>query len=108
MAQLAAGRKSRGRPGDAGLDSARLREVQPKRGLLRPLSSAGDAMNSASAQAKEPGQTTVSPDQTAPAVSPASAIASRLRVRTLLALPVATLIARVVHWVVSKNEPRPD
>ena len=50
----------------------------------------------------------LSPEQAARAVSPASAIASRLRVRTLLALPVATLIARVVHWLVSKNEPAPD
>ncbi len=65
-------------------------------------------MNSASVQVKEPVQSPVSPEQTARAVSPASAIASRLRVRTLLALPVATLIAQVVHWLVSKNEPAPD
>ena len=62
-------------------------------------------MNTALVQVKE---LPVSAENIARVVSPSSAIASRLRVRTLLAVPVATVVALAVHLFVSKSEPVAD
>jgi NitT/TauT family transport system permease protein len=47
-------------------------------------------------------------EKAAKASVPVRSPASALRWRTLLALPIATLIALAVHFAVSKNEPAPD
>jgi NitT/TauT family transport system permease protein len=65
-------------------------------------------MNTSLVQIKEPVEMPVSAEKTVRVVSSSSAMVSKLRARTLLAVPVATLIALGVHWLVSKAEPAPD
>jgi NitT/TauT family transport system permease protein len=65
-------------------------------------------MNTALVQVKEPVQMPVLIEKTARVVTASSVVASKLRVRTLVALPMATLIALAVHLFVSKTEPVAD
>jgi NitT/TauT family transport system permease protein len=53
-------------------------------------------------------QMPVSVEKAARVVSPAPGVVSKLRVRTLLAVPGATLVALAVHFFVSKSEPTAD
>ncbi len=53
-------------------------------------------------------QTPESAGTTEEAASAGSVLASRPRVRTLLAAPLVALVGLVVHWVVSRNEPAAD
>src|SRR5438093_9411609 len=64
-------------------------------------------MNSASVQFNESVQRPVPAETATQARAPAAAI-PKLRVRTLLAVPVATFIALAVHLFVSKDEPAVD
>lgn len=65
-------------------------------------------MNTAQVQVKAPMQMPVSVEKAAPVVKPAPGIVSKLRVRTLIAVPAATLLALAVHFFVSKSEPAAD
>ena len=65
-------------------------------------------MNTATVQVKEAVPVRAPSDQTARAARPSLSAVARLRGRTLLAVPVATLLALAVHWFVSKNEPPVD
>src|SRR4051794_15762457 len=47
-------------------------------------------------------------EKAAPVFKPASDTLAKARVRTLLALPAATLLALAVHWFASKSEPLAD
>ena len=57
---------------------------------------------------KAPGQMAVSAEQTGDVVSGALVLVFRPRLRTLLATPLAALIALAVHLLVSKSEPAAD
>jgi NitT/TauT family transport system permease protein len=65
-------------------------------------------MNTGLVQVKESIQRPMPAERAARAISPFPVIGSKLRVRTLVALPVATLIAVAVHLLVSKGEPAVD
>jgi len=65
-------------------------------------------VNNPLAQIKAAVQTPVSAEKTGDAVSGSSVLASRPRVRTLLAAPLAALIAVAVHLFVSRSEPAAD
>src|SRR5688572_15805931 len=106
MAQLAAGGKSRWRTGDARMDSLSTCKPRPEGGFLRALSFSPQLMNTALVQVKEPVH--ASADTVPHTLSPSVAIASKLRLRTLLAVPLATLAALAVHLLVCKNEAAAD
>ena len=65
-------------------------------------------MNTALVQVKETAQASAPVEKSARMVYSSPAIAAKLRVGTLLALPAATLLALAVHLLVSKNEPVAD
>jgi NitT/TauT family transport system permease protein len=65
-------------------------------------------MNTALVQVKEPVQMRAPAEKKAHAINPASGASSKPRARTLLAVPVATLIAMAIHVMVSKSEPVTD
>jgi NitT/TauT family transport system permease protein len=62
-------------------------------------------MNTAVVEVKEPAHIPAPADSTAPVESSASTSPSAPRLRTLLAIPIAAVIAIVIHALVSKNEP---
>ncbi len=65
-------------------------------------------MNTASVQVKEPAEMPVLAEKTTRRANSSSAKTAAPRVTTLLAVPVATLLALAVHVFVSKNEPVVD
>src|SRR5256885_6022610 len=65
-------------------------------------------MNTALVGIKDPVQAPAATGKRTRAVSRAPAPSERPRLRTLLAMPIATLIAMAVHLLVSKNEPAID
>src|SRR6185503_14111821 len=85
-----------------------VRFLQSVRIVLRALHSSQHLMNTGVMRAKQP----VSMPMTAESASAEIAVSrfgsSVLCLRKLLSLPLATLMALVVHFVVSKNEPPVD
>ena len=65
-------------------------------------------MNIASVPIKEPLQVPVPSEEAARAASTAPIVVSKLSLRTLLAIPVASLVGIGVHFAVLKNDPEPD
>ena len=65
-------------------------------------------MNTAWVQSKEPGPTPVATAEATRMASRAPARTRRLHTRTMASVPLATLLALAVHWLVSKNEPVAD
>src|SRR5688572_24343721 len=65
-------------------------------------------MNTLMVQSKESVHIPVSAERPALAGSRPLAVGPKLRARVWLAVPVATLIALAVHWLVSRNEPPVD
>src|SRR2546421_53077 len=108
MASIAPGRTGRRRPGFPRLDHPPICHDESLRRLLRCLPSPEPPMNTALVEIKEPVQAPAATGKRTRAVSRASAPSETPRLRTLLALPVATLIALAVHLLISKNEPAID
>src|SRR5689334_4664950 len=65
-------------------------------------------MSSVVTPTKDPVEKLVSAPERKRAPAPALAVTSKLRWRTLFAVPVATILALAVHFAVVRNDPEPD
>src|SRR5262249_12110718 len=108
MVEVAPGGKSRRRPSDTGLDPAPIRALQPQGRHLRSLCSARDSMNTSSVQIKEPVPMSMNAYETVQLVPRPAVETDKLRRRSLVAVPLAAVIALAVHAAVSKAEPVAD